>query len=121
MRVVSGLQSRINYTSVGLRPNFVFGQIGAQPGEAKRSVDAVSFDVMFNLSKLLSESPAILVILLDVAHALSLHLSDGVCCQANGSSVPRRIFRNWMVREEIRPRQASRVTSSNPSWGPHKD
>jgi hypothetical protein len=49
-----------------------------QPGEVKRRVDVVTFDVMFNLSKVLSESLAILVILLNVAHAPSLLLSDGV-------------------------------------------
>jgi len=76
LRIVCGLQSRINYASVGLRPYFVFGQIGVQPGEVKRGVDVLTFDVMFNLSKLLSESLAILVVLLNVAHALSLLLCD---------------------------------------------
>jgi hypothetical protein len=42
-----------------------------QLGEVKRGVDVVSFDVTFNLSKLISESLAILVKLLDVAHALA--------------------------------------------------
>jgi hypothetical protein len=67
--LLSGLQSRIDYASVGLRPHFVFGQIGEQRGEVKRGVDAVTFDVVFNLNKLLSERLAILVIVLDVAHA----------------------------------------------------
>jgi hypothetical protein len=41
-----------------------------QPGEIKRGVDVVTFDVMFDLSKLLSERLAILVKLLNAAHAL---------------------------------------------------
>jgi hypothetical protein len=45
-----------------LAPHFVFGQIGVQPGEVKRGVDAVTLDGMFNLSKLLSESLANLVL-----------------------------------------------------------
>jgi hypothetical protein len=53
-----------------------------QPGEVKRRVDVVSFDVMFNLSKLLSESLAILVILLNIAHAPSLLLFDGATSEA---------------------------------------
>jgi hypothetical protein len=49
-----------------------------QPGEIKRGVDVVTFDVMFYLSKLLSEHLAILVKLLNAAHALSLLLFEAV-------------------------------------------
>jgi len=110
MRVVMGLQSRIDHTSVGLRPHFVFGQIGVQLGEVKRGVDAVTLDVLFNLSKLLSESPAILVILLDVAHSLSLLLSDGACYLTNSSSVRRSNLR------KIRPRQTEWYAKAPTRW-----
>jgi len=59
-----------------LRPHFVIGQIGVQPSEVKRGIDVVTFDVVLNLTKLLSENLAILVKLLNIAHALSLLLSD---------------------------------------------
>src|SRR5712671_2237079 len=74
--VVVGPQRRLNCSSVGLRPRFVSGHIRVQLAEVKRGVDFFIFYMMFNLSKLFSESFAILVVLLNGAHALSLLLSD---------------------------------------------